>query len=442
MTEPFRPPLLIVADSPEALTDLCGISLLERMRRIALHLGFREAMILSNSVKTVTTHVANESWHRAEVSLTFRKRTGAKVTVGDILDCLAPLKVASDGLILVVFAGFYCDERLLRSLADAQTNSALIDSDPPSIIAPLLENSDTHSSGRLLCAALLSSAWFSRKNRANALVEEVTSDVMAGRIARVDAARQQAYVRSMRRSVRPVFFPAPSFERRPLAERWLRDATQKGVLDFPALVHAPIEKWLVSHLCRTTITPNQITLGTGVLGLGVTLLYACGYLWAGVLLALVIGVLDGIDGKLARLKAQTTKLGKKEHDLDYLVETSWWTALAYHFHATGQIRYAYVIFFAFFAFHRLERGAKKAVQRRIRRNLDDFAPFDRLLRIVAGRRNVYTWLFAFFLVIGAPATGFIWLCSWGVASAVIYIFRALQVGFTGQDKVALPSTPS
>ena len=356
MTEPFRPPLLIVADSPEALTDLCGISLLERMRRIALQLGFREAMILSNSVKAMATHVANESWHRADVSLTFRERTGAKVTVGDILDCLAALRVASDGRVLIVFAGFYCDERLLRSLADAQTNSALIDSDPPSIIAPLLENSDTHSS-RLLCAALLSSEWLSRKNRAGTLVEEITSDTMAGRIARVDAARQQAYVRSMRRSVRPVFFPAPSLERRPLAERLLRDATQKGVLDFPALVHAPIEKWLVSHLCRTTITPNQITLGTAVLGLGVTLLYACGYLWPGVLLALVIGVLDGIDGKLARLKAQTTKLGKKEHDLDYFVETSWWAALAYHFHATGQIRYAYVIFFAFFAFHRLERMA-------------------------------------------------------------------------------------
>src|SRR6266496_5117456 len=241
VTEPFRPPLLIVADSPEALTDLCGISLLERMRRIALQLGFGEAMILSNSVKAVATHVANESWHRADVSLTFRERTGAKVTVGDILDCLVALRVASDGWILIVFAGFYCDERLLRSLADAQTDSALIDSDPPSIIAPLLENSDTHS--RLLCAALLSSEWLSRKNRAGTLVEEITSNTMAGRIACVDAARQPAYVGSMRRSVRPVFFPAPSLERRPLAERLLRDATQKGVLDFPALVHAPIEKW-------------------------------------------------------------------------------------------------------------------------------------------------------------------------------------------------------
>jgi len=90
----------------------------------------------------------------------------------------------------------------------------------------------------------------------------------------------------------------------------------------------------------------------------------------------------------------------------------------------------------------LERAAKQAVQRRIGRNLDDFAPFDRLVRIVAGRRNIYTWLFTFSLVIGAPATGFIWLCFWGVASAVIHIFRALQIGFTGQDKVAPTSTPS
>jgi len=441
MTESYRPPLLIVADSPEALTDLCGISLLERMRRIALQLGFREAMILSNSVKEVAAHVANESWHRADVSLTFRDRTGAKVTVGDILDCLAALKVASDGRILIVFAGFYCDERLLRSLADTQTNSALVDSDPPSIIAPLLEDSDGHSSG-LLCAALLSSEWLSHKNRAGTLVEEITSDIMAGRMARVDAARQQAYVRSMRRRVRPVFFPAPSLEHRPLAERLLRDATQKGALDFPALVHAPIEKWLVSHLCRTSITPNQITLGTGVLSLCVTLLYAAGYLWAGVLLALAIGILDGIDGKLARLKAQTTKLGKKEHDLDYFIETSWWAALAYHFHATAQIPYAYLIFAAFFAFDRLERLAKQAVQRRIGRNLDDFAPFDRLVRMVAGRRNVYTWLFAFFLIIGAPATGYIWLCCWGIASAIIHILRSLQIGFSGQDKVAPTSTPS
>src|SRR4029077_7337273 len=105
------------------------------------------------SVQTMATHVANESWRRADMSLTFREHTDADVTIGDILDNLAALRVASDGRVLIVFAGFYCDQRLLRSLADAHTDSALIDSDPLSSIAPLLD-SDSHSFP-LLCAALV-----------------------------------------------------------------------------------------------------------------------------------------------------------------------------------------------------------------------------------------------------------------------------------------------
>jgi len=436
MTKPSRPPLLIVADSPEALTGLCGISLLERVRRVALYLGFREAMVLSNSVEAMAEHLAQQSWHRSDLSLMFRERRAAKVTVGDILDCLAAMKIPSDGRILIVFAGFYCDGRLFRSLAQTQTSSALIDSDPPSIIAPLLENSDAHSVGRLLCATLLSSQWFSGKNRAAALAQEVTLDTMTGQIASLDAAQEPAYVESMRRNLRPVFFPAPSPERRLVAERFLREATQSGVLDFPALVHAPIEKWIVSHLCRTSITPNQITLGTGILGLSVTLLYAFGHLWVGALLALLVGILDGVDGKLARLKVQTTRIGKGEHLLDYFVEMSWWAALAYHFHATGQVRYAYVIWLIFFACDSLERLAKWSVKRRVGRSIDDVSRFDRFVRYVAGRRNIYTWLFTFCLLTGTPATGFILLCLWGMATATIHIFRALQIRYTFQNKTA------
>jgi len=112
-----------------------------------------------------------------------------------------------------------------------------------------------------------------------------------------------------------------------------------------------------------------------------------------------------------------TKSGKGEHLLDYVVEMSWWMALAYHFHATGQVRYAYVILLVFLAFISIERVARGFVQRRIGRSLDDFSPFERLMRSVAGRRNIYTWLFTLCLVIGTPANGFIWLCFWGMASS-------------------------
>src|SRR5438045_7369423 len=93
----------------------------------------------------------------------------------------------------------------------------------------------------------------------------------------------------MRRDIRPIFFPAPSLERRVLAERLLQDRTRKHVLDLPAIIHAPGEDCIVLRLCRTTITPNQVTLTGAILGAGVTLLYAFGQLWAGVFIALVFG---------------------------------------------------------------------------------------------------------------------------------------------------------
>ncbi|PYL05088.1 MAG: hypothetical protein DME32_00565 [Verrucomicrobia bacterium] len=422
--------LLIVADSPEALTDLCGISLLERTRRNIRQLEFCEAVILSNSIKSIEEHVTKQSWHREDVALEFRERKGPQLTIGDVQDCLSAERV------LVVWAGFYCDGRLLRALAQAEQDSVLIDSDVPSITAPLWKNSGKQSFGRSVCAAVVSTEWVSRKNRNAVLRKELESDVMSGRIAAIDAAKQQAYVPGMRRIVRPVFFSAPSPEFRPLAERLLRAATQSGVLDFPALVHAPIEKWLVSHLCRTTITPNQITLGNGVLGLGATVFYAYGYLWAGALLALVFGVIDGVDGKLARLKVQTTRLGKGEHVLDYCIEMSWWAALAYYFHSGGQVPYAYTIWLVFFVADLLERRAKGFVGRKLGRSLDDVSRFDRLVRYVAGRRNIYTWLFTFSLALGMPANGFIWLCFWGMASSVIHVFRALQIRSASSPKNA------
>jgi 1L-myo-inositol 1-phosphate cytidylyltransferase / CDP-L-myo-inositol myo-inositolphosphotransferase len=135
-------------------------------------------------------------------------------------------------------------------------------------------------------------------------------------------------------------------------------------------------------LSRTSITPNQITLAIAVLGISVTLLYLSGHLWIGALLALAVGILDGVDGKVARLKVQTTKIGKGEHALDYCIEMSWWAALARHFQASGQVRYAYAILSVFFAFDVLPRLAKWSVELRLGRRMDDVSRFDRVCDIL------------------------------------------------------------
>ncbi len=405
MTEPSLPSLVIVAPSPEAFIELCGVSLLDRTRRILRGLGLGEGTILSTP----------------------------QPTVGEILSA-GP----AGNRIMVVFANQYCDGRLLGAVGESRNDSMLIDSKSPPSINPLWENRESHSFGRGPGAVMISRKYLTEKNGNDVFTSEILSDAAAGRIALIDAARQPDYLPDMRRAVRPVFFPAPAPELRPVAERLLINATQKGVLDFPALVHAPIEKWIVSHLCRTPITPNQITLGTGILGICVTFLYAAGHLWTGALLALAVGILDGVDGKLARLKVQMTKAGKAEHVLDYFVEMSWWAALAYHFQITGKIHFALAIWAAFYACDLSERIAKWFARQKIGRTLDDFSGFDRMVRVIAGRRNIYTWLFTFCLIIGRPAGGFVFICGWGITTAAVHIFRALQVRMSTGERPEPP----
>src|SRR5207248_5021036 len=223
------PALLILADFHDALTDLCGISLLERLRRIVRKLGFREAMILSNAVELMASHAGKSSWHRGEVALRFRERKSQEVTIGEILNCISVMTLPADARVLIVSAGFYCDERLLRVLTEAQTESLLIDSNPPSLVKSFWKDSDV--CGPFSGALLLSREWLIGKDRGFSLRQEVILDAVNGRMAYVDAAQQPGYVQSMRRDIRPIFFPAPSLERRVLAERLLQDRTRKHVLD-------------------------------------------------------------------------------------------------------------------------------------------------------------------------------------------------------------------
>src|SRR4029077_17952203 len=65
-------------------------------------------------------------------------------------------------------------------------------------------------------------------------------------------------------------------------------------------------------LCRSPVTPNQITLFAAALGLLGCVLMAMGH-YAAVVLGLLLehtqSVLDGCDGELARVRFQQSKLG-------------------------------------------------------------------------------------------------------------------------------------
>jgi hypothetical protein len=406
-----RPQLIILADAPDALRILFGISMLERLLRTVQRLGFHEALILSTTPDEIRAHLARPSWARAEVALTLRPRETEAPRIQDVA-------IGAERT-LVVAAGFYYDARLLRAMADQSATTLLIDSAPPRESVPLW----SRETGM---AALLDRDWLAQRQSSTAFMDELSSDAATGRINVCDAARQPTYVTSLRKEVRPVFFPAPLQELVPLAEKFPRDVAQNGVLDFPGFLDSPIEDWIVARLCRTAIRPNHVTVFTMLIGVVVTALFATGHLWWGVLLAYAIEVLDGVDGKLARTKVETTAAGEWEHLTDYFIELSWWSALAYHFHKAG-LSSAFWLLNMYVASDLLDRLAKRAVKNRVGRNLDDVSNFDRFVRCIGARRNINIWILIAALALGDAASGFVLICWWGAASAAAHFLRALQI---------------
>ena len=175
-----------------------------------------------------------------------------------------------------------------------------------------------------------------------------------------------------------------------------------------------------------------------LIGLVVTTLFATGYLWWGVTLAYTVEVLDGVDGKLARTKIETTAAGDWEHIVDYCIELSWWTALAYHFH-TEKLRSTSWLLLLLVGSDLVDRLAKRSVKRKMGRNLDDVSNFDRFVRCIGGRRNINIWILIAALALGDPSSGFVLFCWWGAATAVAHVVRAWQI-HTGRD--APPGRPT
>jgi phosphatidylglycerophosphate synthase len=412
-----RPQLIILADVPDAFRVLFGISLVERLLRVVQRLGFREAILLSNSPEEVAAHLKKPSWARAGVALNFRPRNSAAVQVSEV--------ATGADRVLVASAGFYFDARLLKTLAEQRATTLLVDSAPPPESLALWKD----QGGVFRAAALLGGDWIVRQDHTAALMDQLSSDAGTRRIEACDAAQQPTYVVALRKDVRPVFFPAPSPNLVAVAERFPRDVAQNGVLDFPGLLDSPIEDWIVARLCRTSITPNQVTLVTMLIGLVVTALFATGHLWLGVALAYAIEVLDGVDGKLARTKVETTAAGDWEHVSDYCIELSWWAALAFHFRSEN-LQPAYWLLLLLVGSDAVDRLAKRAVKKEVGRNLDDVSNFDRFVRCIGGRRNINIWILIAALALGDATNGFVLICWWGAATAAAHVIRALQIRVT------------
>jgi hypothetical protein len=385
--------VVILANAPEALTKLCGVSLLERHLRILQRLDFDEATIISETPEEIRAAIEPPSWAR--------RRLATRI--------IPPGEFQSPEPVLFLPGNIYCDARLIRALVECEGECALVDSVPPNELLPLLRSVEKSARGFVSGAAVAANYH------------------SLGELPVVDAAQAPAYVVGMRRSLRPMFFPAPSADLHRAAERLIFDTGQNGTLDIPAILQSPVETWIMRWLCRTSITPNQISIFNFVVAFAATGFFATGHLWFGMVPALAVGVIDGLDGKQARVKIETTAAGKWEHYVDYLYEASWWVALAFWFQRSGELSHAWFWFFLIMAAEGIDQLAKQIAQLRIDRLLDDYSRFDRFVRLIGARRDVYAWSLAIGLALGAAASTYRLCAFWGIITTGVHVVRAVMI---------------
>ncbi len=412
---------IVLADSPGALIKLCGISTLERLLRTLQRCGYKQALVSSNTPELIEQQLATPSWARAELETITRTRPAGPVTIEHIVD----LWPNDNDLLMIVPADSVFDPRLLRMLASHHGPAALVDSDVPDRFGSLVEMTTATKRGKLCGPALLKRDW--ARSRTGSFQEAVRTGLDNQTLAAADVAAEPLYYAPLNRELRTYWFPAPSPENAQFAKRIILDSAQKGTLDLPATVHAPIETFLISLLCETPVTPNQLTVITNVVAWSATILLATGRLGWGLGLAVLVGVLDGLDGKQARVKVETSKRGKLEHWFDAIFEVSWWIAIAYYFQHSGRLPNAFRYLALLLIAQAIDGMIKSGIRYTSGRSIEELGAFERTLHFVSGRRNVFVWILTIGFLLGAPTSAFIIMTWLAIGTAILHLPRAIAV---------------
>ena len=231
----------------------------------------------------------------------------------------------------------------------------------------------------------------------------------------------------MRKEIKPWWIDIDTEEDLVKAKEMIIENASKNPSDALACyVHKPIENKLVAFISNFNITPNQLTIIVNILAYTVTALFFFGYLLPASILSFVVGIVDGLDGKLARVKLKISKLGALEHSFDLLFEFSWFIALSWFlFRSTGSntplVLCIFIILFIAFYRHVYDQ-----FRRAMGRSLDDSGGFERKFRRIAGRRNLYNIPILVCVLLGVPLYSLIFILFHSGITAIVYSARAMK----------------
>jgi phosphatidylglycerophosphate synthase len=174
--------------------------------------------------------------------------------------------------------------------------------------APALATAEVAPEGALVAGAGPAEglALLGARAAAEALARGETAEALLARLAEAGAARPAP------EEVRPAFLHADRASR-DAAERALLVSLRKPVDGAVAQFDRYVSLFLSRRLMRLPVTPNQVTVVAGLIGIGCGVIASLGGYLPMLIAALgfqLNSILDGIDGEIARAKLHESRLGQ------------------------------------------------------------------------------------------------------------------------------------
>lgn len=398
-----------VGNVPLALRPVCGVPLIRRQLQVLRMFEWRQVILI----------VCPQD--RQRIASAIGDLTSLGMQVGYLTtprEADLPLKAcleATEDDLLIVEAHYVIEGALLERLVAAGTTALL---------------GDEKTGGPLSEEGYAGAAFLTRSDLEKLAVDADAQPWPTGLMRLptmkvIDVQGEDLYVAEVRRHVETFWCAVASDADARYCKGALVIGSQKRTLDVVAwYFNRPLENWITLRLADWPITPNKMTVITMLVALVVSGLFLLGWLWPAVLLAFVVNVLDGVDGKLARAKAMATRLGQLEHSFDLLYEQSWYIAYTWAAYRLWPSLTVLVVGFMMLLFDSFARHVSMQFRQVMGIALADYAPFDRRFRRFDGRRNIYSVYMLLGVLVGHPFYALVAMALHAVITGIVYALRA------------------
>lgn len=263
-------------------------------------------------------------------------------------------------------------------------------------------------------------------NSGNARSPGTDAQVSDG-LVRGDARDLGDYDVMLRRSQPPMLEHLDADRATRLEDQLYGDA-YKGVTDLVTKWLWPRPaKWLVRLCAARNITPNQVTSVSFLLVVASGVLFYQGEFALGLLSGWVMTLLDTVDGKLARVRVQSSHFGHLfDHGIDLIHPPFWYLLWALGLARAGVSLDVGLIATLIFTGYIAGRFAELAFQKLCGGSLFAWRPFDSWFRLVTARRNPCLVILTMAMLLDAPEAGIWGVVLWTVSTSVVLWLRVLQ----------------